>query len=95
MEEIRMLYRRYKRTYGDCKTVPDSYDADTKTILVLMPDGRMKKSGTRGETFKYMRFSGTDTETGKRISVTIKAISTETARRQLRKNYVKSIIWDV
>lgn len=95
MDEIRMSYRKYKQAYSDCKTVPGSYDAGAKTILVLIPEGRMKKSGVRGEKFKYMRFTGTDTETGKNVSVIIKAINVDTATRQLQKNYAKSIIWNL
>lgn len=44
MTTERMLYRRYKTAYADCETVPGSYDASTKSIAVLIPDGRKKPS---------------------------------------------------
>ena len=37
MEEKRMAYRDYKRHYADCKTVRGSYDATSKTVVVLVP----------------------------------------------------------
>lgn len=45
MEIERMLYRRYKTSYADCETVLGSYDKATKTIEVMLPEGRKKKSG--------------------------------------------------
>ena len=48
MTEERMLYRRYKTAYADCQTVPGTYDKATKTIVVIIPEGRMRKSGVRG-----------------------------------------------
>lgn len=47
----RMHYGRYKKHYADCKTVKGSYDKNTKTVEVMIPDGRMKKSGVRGERY--------------------------------------------
>ena len=49
MEIERMLYRRYKTSYADCETVLGSYDKATKTIEVMLPEGRKKKSGVRGK----------------------------------------------
>lgn len=37
MEEKRMAYRDYKRHYADCETVHGSYDATSKTVVVLVP----------------------------------------------------------
>lgn len=51
MTEYRMPYSRYKRSYADCDTLRGSYRADSKSIVVLIPDGRMKSSGVRGERF--------------------------------------------
>lgn len=34
LECVEMLYRDYKRDYSDCKTVPGSYNGETKTIKV-------------------------------------------------------------
>ena len=45
MKEVTMLYRRYKQHYSDCETVADSYNKSLKTIVVLIPDGRVKSSG--------------------------------------------------
>lgn len=45
--EKRVPYRVYKKAYPDAKTVPDSYDARTKTIVVILPD----------KDAKHLRFS--------------------------------------
>ena len=37
MEEKRMAYRDYKRHYPNCETVRGSYDATSKTVVVLVP----------------------------------------------------------
>lgn len=37
MEEKRMAYRDYKRHFASCETVRESYDANNKTIVVLVP----------------------------------------------------------
>ena len=31
------VYREYKENYANCKTLQDSYDSVTRTILVLVP----------------------------------------------------------
>ena len=49
---IRMPYRQYKTSYADCKTVYGSYDSNSKTVEVVIPEGRMKPSGVRGRTFR-------------------------------------------
>ncbi len=45
MQTERMLYKRYKKSCGDCDTVPGSYDKSTKTIMVIILEGGMKSSG--------------------------------------------------
>ena len=60
MTEYRMKYSQYKKHYADCKTVPGTYDTIEKSIIVLIPEGRMKKSGVRGQRDNYYRFSGID-----------------------------------
>lgn len=95
MKEERMLYRRYKTAYADCQTVPGTYDKVTKTIVVIIPDGRMKKSGTRGQRYNYYRFSGVDKITGKKVETTVKAITGENAIKQLIRDYDKNIEWDL
>ncbi len=37
IEEIEMLYSEYKTNYAGCKTLPNSYNRQTKTIIVLVP----------------------------------------------------------
>ena len=87
MEEYRMKCSRYKTRYSDCETVYDSYDKITKTILVLIPEGRMKASGTRNQHYGYYTFTGQENGTDRQVTVTVKAISMENARQQLRKDY--------
>lgn len=36
-EIVEMLYRDYKNNYADCKTQRDSYNPETKTIIVYVP----------------------------------------------------------
>ena len=35
-DEVRMSYSEYKKSYSDCKTLNDSYDKKTKTIVVFV-----------------------------------------------------------
>ena len=46
-----MKYSQYKQHYADCQTVPGTYNKIYKTIEVLIPDGRKKPSGVRGQRF--------------------------------------------
>lgn len=39
MKMITMKYGEYKDNFFSCKTVKDSYNAETKTIEVMIPDG--------------------------------------------------------
>lgn len=86
-----MHYRRYKRSYSDCRTVAGSYDKVNKTIDVMIPDGRMKPSGVRGQKFLYLTFKGTELHTGRAVECTIKAISVANAVKRLPKDCV----WDI
>lgn len=95
MTEYRMKYSQYKKHYADCKTVPGTYDMIEKSIIVLIPEGRMKKSGVRGQRYNYYRFSGIDKKTGKKVEVTVKAITGENAIKQLLRDYDKNIEWDL
>lgn len=36
-EEIEMHYGEYKKNYSNCKTKPNSYNAETKTVVVYVP----------------------------------------------------------
>ena len=95
MTEYRMKYIQYKKHYADCQTVPGTYDKTTKTIVVIIPEGRMKKSGVRGQRYNYYRFNGVNQTTGKSVEVTIKAICGENAIKQLHRDYDKNIKWDL
>ena len=91
MEEERMLYRRYKTSFSDCETIPGSYDKESKTIVVLLPSGRMKPSGTRGRSYRYMEFNGIENATGRKVCCTIKATCLENAIKRLPSDCT----WDV
>ena len=91
MTEERMLYRRYKTSFSDCETEPGSYDPKSKTIIVLLPAGRMKPSGPRGRTYRYMEFTGTENATGRKVRCTIKAMCLENAVKRLPSDCT----WDI
>lgn len=94
MEIERMLYRRYKTSYADCETVAGSYDKATKTIEVMLPEGRKKKSGVRGQSYKYIEFTGVENATGRKVRCTIKATCRANAIKRLPKEY-PSCTWDI
>lgn len=79
MKVIKMLYSGYKKSYSDCEIVPGTYDKATKTIDVIIPDGRMKKSGVRGKTYKYMYFDGIENGTNRKVRVCVKSIDRDHA----------------
>ena len=95
MTEYRMKYSQYKKHYADCKTVPGTYDTIEKSIIVLIPEGRMKNSGVRGQRYNYYRFSGIDKKTGEKVETTVKVITGENAIKQLIRDYDKNIEWDL
>ena len=76
-----MYYGQYKKHYADCETVPGSYDKQTKSIEVIIPDGRMKASGVRGKRFHGYQIGLTD-KNGKHYYCTYKAISEENAMKR-------------
>lgn len=80
---IRMPYARFKQHYADCATVAGSYDAATKSIMVVLPEGRGKPSGTRGRSFLWLRFQGTERSTGRSVEMTIQAIDRQHAIAKL------------
>ena len=86
-----MLYRRYKQHFSDCEIIAGSYNKELKTIDVIIPEGRMKKSGVRGKTFHYMEFKGVEIATGRKVRCTVKATCRENAIKRLSKN----CIWDI
>ena len=91
MVQERMFYGRYKKHFSDCEVVSGSYDNETKTIIVLIPDGRMKKSGTRGQSYRYFIFDGIENGSNRIVQITIKAISVDNAIKRLPDN----CIWDL
>lgn len=86
-----MLYGRYKQHFSDCETVAGSYDKNRKTIEVMIPEGRMKPSGVRGQSFKYIEFNGVETATGRVVRCIIKATCKANAIKRLPKNCT----WDI
>lgn len=84
METMRMKYSRYKQHYADCKTVPGTYDKELKTIMVEIPDGRMKASGVRGERFHTYEFHARDKD-GKVWRFAYRAICISNAMKQHKK----------
>ena len=81
-----MKYSQFKNHYSDCKTVSNSYDASTKTIEVIVPEGRLKNSGTRGKHYSGYEFKLSD---GGKIC--FRAVSEENAKKQLLKMYPNEI----
>lgn len=79
----KMLYRRYKTSYSDCEVVPGTYDKATKTIDVIIPEGRMKKSGVRHQTFKHIWFEGIEHGTNRKVRICIKATCLSNAIKRL------------
>ena len=94
-----MPYRQFKEHYSDCETIIGSFDSheDSRgfrqgeaTIKVIIRAGRLKKSGVRGEHYSGFEFT---TDEGKKI--TYRAISEETARKRMRKEYPNSDAWEL
>ena len=82
---MRMHYGRYKKHYADCKTVAGSYDKNTRTIEVIIPEERMKKSGVRGKQFYGFEFEFTNEKGTYKVSY--KATCKENAIKRLIKEF--------
>ena len=80
-----MPYRQYKNHYSDCATVKNSYNEHEHTIGVIIPDGRMKKNGVRGQHFTGYEFSYT--ENNVRFISTYRAIDEEHAIAHLKREH--------
>lgn len=78
----RMPYRQYKEHYVDCETIVGSYDKEARMIKVIIPEGRMKNSGTRGKHFDYIDLINDNGE-----KLTLKAITEENALARAEKKY--------
>lgn len=87
-EIMTMKYRNYKLHYADCKTVPGSYNPLYKTIEVIVPVGREKKSGTRGKRYDYFPAYFYDSKENFVYVMCFKAMNEELAEKQIEK-YVK------
>ena len=87
-----MPYKQYKEHYSDCETFYGSFIRDEHTnepfVDVIIREGRLKKSGVRGEVFSdYVVTS----ESG--FSVTYKAVCEENAVRRAEKEYPNETGW--
>ena len=82
IDKMRMYYGQYKKSYSDCKTVPGSYDAGTKSIEVIIPEGRMKPSGVRGQRFHGYELWMKRIADGKSFRSEYRAVSEENAMKQ-------------
>lgn len=80
-ERHRMRYSQYKRHYSDCSTVPGTYNKASKTIEVIVPEGRMKASGVRGQSFRGYELWMLD-QAGKAHFCLYRAVSEENAMKQ-------------
>ena len=83
MDIKRMPYRQYKSHYADCETVPGSYDIMCRSIEVIIPDGRIKASGVRGEHFRTWQLWFTDVN-GQHKYCMYRAVSIGNAMKQHR-----------
>lgn len=93
-----MPFKQYKEHYADCETVAGSYDDKTDkyghvnghpTIKVIIRAGRLKPSGVRGQ-----RYSGYEFTTDCGTKVCYRAVSEETARKRMKKDYPNSENWE-
>lgn len=80
----RMYYKRYKEHYADCETVVDSFYTENgkSYISVIIREGRLKPSGTRGEHYSGYQMRN---EAGEWI--TYRAVSEENALKRVRKDF--------
>ena len=77
----RMHYGRYKKYYSDCDTVPESYDKLSRSIEVVLPDGRKKPSGVRGKRFHGYHIGMID-QNGEHGFIAYRAVSAENAMKR-------------
>lgn len=84
----RMDYKRFKKHFSDCQTIPCSFNKNTKTIDVIIPKGRMKPSGVRGEHFSGYEFEFTNSKGI--FKTTYRAVCKENAIKRLIKDFKPS-----
>lgn len=82
---MRMEYRRYKQHFSDCETIPGTYDKASKTIEVIVPEGRLKPSGVRGRHFWTFQLWFQDAN-GEKFYTPYRATCRENAVKQLLKD---------
>jgi hypothetical protein len=78
-------YSAYKEHYADCDTLTNSYNEATRTVIVIVPEGRMKASGVRGRRFASYLFYTND----KKHCRCKYAVSSENALKQLAREIKK------
>lgn len=83
-----MPYKQYKEHYEDCETLEGSFTRHPNmpaTIGVIIREGRLKASGVRGKHYSGYEFLFN--EDGRRVRCTFRAVSEETALKQLHKAF--------
>lgn len=82
-----MPYKQYKDHYADCETIAGSFQRVNGrcTIDVIIREGRLKASGTRGEHFSGYEFHVV--EDGVKYRTVYRAVSEENALKRLKKDY--------
>lgn len=78
-------YSAYKEHYADCETLINSFNEYDRTVVVIVPEGRMKASGVRGRKFASYLFYTTD----KKHCRCKYAVSSENALKQLAREIKK------
>lgn len=88
-----MPYKQYKEHYSDCETIFQSYNTHDDqasrehryipaTIAVIIREGRLKKSGVRGE-----HFSGYQMENENGQKITYRAVNEDNALKRVQKDF--------
>lgn len=80
----KMTYKNYKMHYADCEIVPGSFVEGTNntvaTVKVIIPEGRVKKSGVRGQRFAGYEFTN---ELGEKV--VYRAVCESNAEKRVNK----------
>lgn len=88
-----MPYKQYKEHYSDCETIFQSYDTHEEeanrrhqfipaTIAVIIREGRLKKSGVRGEHFSGYQMQNEDGQ-----KITYRAVNEDNALKRVQKDF--------
>jgi hypothetical protein len=88
----RMPYKQYKEHYSDCETIEGSFSRARSGqcfVDVIIREGRLKKSGVRGEEYYMYELVSDSGE-----SVTYKAVCEENALRRAAKEHPGQV-WEV